>query len=62
MGLVIGTDFLFGTNYSKNLLKSITFKNVWKYVCMIVFLWIITIPFWRFFIHNIMESIMTKIY
>lgn len=38
----------------RNLLKRITFKNVWKYVCMIVFLWIITIPFWRFFIHNIM--------
>lgn len=38
----------------KNLLKTITFKNVWKYVCVIVCLWIITIPFWKFFIHNIM--------
>lgn len=38
----------------KNSLKDITFHNVWKYVCVIVSVWIITIPFWRFFIHNIM--------
>ena len=38
----------------KNSLKSISFRNVWKYVCVIVSVWGITIPFWRFFIHNVM--------
>lgn len=38
----------------KNFLKNITFRNVWKYVCVIVSVWCITIPFWRFFIHSIM--------
>lgn len=38
----------------KNALKGVTFHNVWKYVCVIIFVWVITIPSWRFFIHNIM--------
>lgn len=38
----------------KNSLKSVSFHCVWKYVCVIVSLWIITVPFWGFFIHNIM--------
>lgn len=38
----------------KNSLKSVTFHNVWKYVCAIMLVWAVTIPFWRFFIHNIM--------
>ena len=38
----------------KNSLKGITFRNVWKYVCVIVAVWGITIPFWGFFIHSIM--------
>lgn len=38
----------------KNSLKSITFHNVWKYVCVIILVWAVTIPFWRSFIHNIM--------
>ena len=39
----------------RNLLKSITFHNVWKYVCVIISVWIITIPFWRAFIHTVMR-------
>lgn len=39
----------------KNALKSVTFHNVWKYVCVIVSVWIFTVPFWKFFIHNIMR-------
>lgn len=39
----------------KNALKRITFHNVWKYICVIVSVWIFTVPFWKFFIHNIME-------
>ena len=39
----------------KNSLKGVTFCNVWKYVCMIIFVWAITIPLWRVFIHNIMR-------
>ena len=38
----------------KNSLKGVTFHNVWKYVCVIISVWVITLPFWRFFIHNIM--------
>ncbi|MDE7251442.1 MAG: hypothetical protein K2O32_00655 [Acetatifactor sp.] len=38
----------------KNSLKGVTFRNVWKYVCVIISVWVITLPFWRFFIHNIM--------
>ena len=38
----------------KNSLKRITFRYVWKYVCMIIFVWAVTIPFWGFFIHGIM--------
>lgn len=38
----------------KNLLKSVTFHNVWKYACMIGLVWAISVPLWRFFIHNIM--------
>lgn len=38
----------------KNSLKSVTFHNVWKYVCAIMLVWAVTIPFWRFFIHSIM--------
>ncbi|MCI9370476.1 MAG: hypothetical protein HFH65_09200 [Lachnospiraceae bacterium] len=39
----------------KNALKSVTFHNVWKYVCVIVSVWMFTVPFWKFFIHNIMR-------
>lgn len=38
----------------KNSLKSVTFHNVWKYVCGIIFVWGITIPLWKPFIHSIM--------
>lgn len=38
----------------KNSLKSVTFRNVWKYVCMIIFVWAVTVPFWRVFIHSVM--------
>ncbi|MCI8668721.1 MAG: hypothetical protein HFI34_04250 [Lachnospiraceae bacterium] len=38
----------------KNSLTDIKFHNVWKYVCVILSVWGITIPFWRFFIHDIM--------
>ncbi len=38
----------------KNSLKSVTFHQVWKYAGVIVCVWIITAPFWQFFIHNIM--------
>ncbi len=38
----------------KNSLKSVTFHQVWKYTGVIVCVWIITAPFWQFFIHNIM--------
>lgn len=38
----------------KNALKNITFHNVWRYVCVIVSVWIFTVPFWKLFIHNIM--------
>lgn len=38
----------------KNSLKNVTFRNVWKYVCMIIFVWAVTVPFWRVFIHSIM--------
>jgi len=38
----------------KNALKSITFHNIWRYVCVIVSVWIFTVPFWKFFIHSIM--------
>lgn len=38
----------------KNSLKSITFDNTWKYVGVILFTWTVTVPFWKFFIHNIM--------
>lgn len=38
----------------KNALEKITFSNVWKYAVGIVLFWIITVPFWRFFIHNAM--------
>lgn len=38
----------------KNSLTKITFQNVWKYACMIVGLWVITIPLWGVFIHRIM--------
>ena len=38
----------------KNTLENLTFRNVWKYVCMIVSVWAVTVPFWRFFIHSIM--------
>lgn len=38
----------------KNYLRNVTFHNVWKYVCIIVSVWAVTVPFWRFFIHNIM--------
>lgn len=38
----------------KNSLKRVTFQHVWKYVCVIMLVWAVTIPFWRFFIHGIM--------
>lgn len=38
----------------KNSLKDIDFHNVWRYVCVIVAVWGITIPFWKPFIHNAM--------
>ena len=38
----------------KNSLKRVTFQYVWKYVCVIMLVWAVTIPFWRFFIHSIM--------
>ncbi len=38
----------------KNSLKKITFHHIWKYVCAIIVIWIITVPFWQFFVHNIM--------
>ena len=38
----------------KNSLKTITFHNVWKYICVILAVWGITIPLWGFFIHSIM--------
>ena len=38
----------------KNSLKSITFQNVWKYACEIIAVWAVTVPVWKFFIHNIM--------
>ena len=38
----------------KNSLKSVIFHQVWKYAGVIVCVWIITAPFWQFFIHNIM--------
>lgn len=38
----------------KNSLKGVTLHNVWKYVCVILLVWAITIPAWRFVIHNIM--------
>ena len=38
----------------KNSLKIITFHDVWKYVCVIISVWAVTVPFWSFFIHNIM--------
>ena len=38
----------------KNSLKDVTFHNVWKHVCVFVAVWVITIPLWRFFIHNVM--------
>ncbi len=38
----------------KNSLKSVTIHNVWKYVCIILLVWAITIPTWRFVIHDIM--------
>ena len=38
----------------KNSLENITFHNVWKYVCMIVSVWAVTVPFWSFFTHSIM--------
>ena len=38
----------------KNSLKSVTFRNVWKYVCMIIFVWAVTVPYWRVFTQSIM--------
>lgn len=38
----------------KNSLKSVTFHNVWKYVCIIIAVWAVTVPFWKSFIHSIM--------
>ncbi len=38
----------------KNSLKKVTFRNVWRYVCFIAAIWVVTIPFWGTFIHNIM--------
>ena len=38
----------------KNSLKGITFHNVWKYVCIILIAWTVTVPLWRFFVHSIM--------
>lgn len=38
----------------KNSLEKITFHHVWKYVGVIIMAWIITMPFWQFFIYNIM--------
>lgn len=38
----------------KNSLKRVTFHYVWKYVCVIMLVWVVTIPFWKPFIHSIM--------
>lgn len=38
----------------KSSLKGVTFRNVWKYACAIIFVWAVTVPFWRFFINGIM--------
>lgn len=38
----------------KNSIEKITFRNVWKYVFVILSVWGITIPFWKFFICDIM--------
>ena len=43
-----------GQVIQKNSLKRVAFRNIWKYVCVILFAWAVTIPFWRSFIHNIM--------
>ena len=34
----------------KNDLDKLTFKNTWKYGIGIIFLWLVTMPFWRMFI------------
>ena len=38
----------------KNLLKGVTFHDVWKYVCATICLWGVTMPFWSFFLHSVM--------
>lgn len=38
----------------KNSLEKITFQNVWKCICAVVFVWVLTVPLWKFFIHSIM--------
>ena len=40
----------------KNSLPKITFHNVWKYAVVIVVLWGVSIPFWGFFVHDIMKA------
>lgn len=43
-----------GQVIQKNSLKSVAFHTVWKYVGMILFVWVISIPLWGFFIHSMM--------
>lgn len=38
----------------KNSLKSVTFHNVWKYICLTICVWALTVPLWRPFIHGTM--------
>lgn len=40
----------------KNNLEKLNFKNTWKYGLAISVLWLISVPFWRWFIINIMSS------
>ena len=46
----------------KNDLDKLTFKNTWKYGIGIIFLWLMTMPFWRMFIKNGMSIDDSKIW
>ena len=40
----------------KNNLDNLNFKNCWKYGLIVCMLWLISLPFWKWFISNVMSS------
>ena len=40
----------------KNNYKKLTFQNTWKYMCIIFGFWIISSPFWSFFIKDVLKQ------